>query len=148
MQANTLQLLPRGRLALALALAVLFVGAVAAVGAAGDGAEHAVMAGIMAGDAADRGAFQAAFGVGGGGYGREGCDGEEGGEGFHGGAPVKVFGLQRLTKRQFPDPPVFSDALQRSSLTLRRAGTQLALAVGQRTASQVLRAALRPGHET
>src|SRR4051812_21563123 len=61
-----LKLLPRRRLALALALAlalpILFVGAVAAVGAAGDGAEYAVMAGIVAGDAADRGAFQAAFG--------------------------------------------------------------------------------------
>ena len=63
---------PPAPLALALPLAGLFVGAVAAVGAAGDGAEHAVMAGIVAGDAADHGAFQAAFGGGG------GCGGERG----------------------------------------------------------------------
>ena len=56
---------PAGRLALLLALPILFVGAVAAVEAAGGGAEHAMVAGIMAGDAADHGAFQAAFCVGG-----------------------------------------------------------------------------------
>src|SRR3954452_19183695 len=82
-------LLPRRQLALALGLtlrlAVLLVGAVAAVGAAGDGAEHAVMAGIMAGDAADHGAFQAAFGVGRGSGRRERGDGDEDGEAFHGG---------------------------------------------------------------
>src|SRR3954452_17075535 len=87
-------LLPRRQLALALGLtlrlAVLLVGAVAAVGAAGDGAEHAVMAGIMAGDAADRGAFQAAF-CHGGGCGCERGDGEDGGEGFyHGGLRMGV----------------------------------------------------------
>src|SRR4051794_35747180 len=81
-----LQLLPGGRpaLGLTLALPILFVGAVAAVGAAGDGAEHAVMAGIMAGDTAGRGAFQAAFCRGGGCGGGEGRDGDEG-EGFHDG---------------------------------------------------------------
>src|SRR3954447_13022606 len=79
-----LQLLPRGRLTLALPLALLFVGAVAAVGAAGDGAEHAVMAGVMAGDAADRGAFQASFGVSRRGERRKGGYGDEDGERFHG----------------------------------------------------------------
>ena len=61
-----LQLLLPGRrpgLALLVLLPVLFVGAVAAVGAAGDGAEHAVVAGIVTGDAADHGALQAALGV-------------------------------------------------------------------------------------
>src|SRR4051794_37456206 len=65
-------LLPRRQLALALRLAVLLVGAVAAVGAAGHGAEHAVMARIMAGDAADHGALQAALGGSGGGDGKRG----------------------------------------------------------------------------
>jgi hypothetical protein len=37
---------------------------VVAVEAAGGGAEHAVMAGIVAGDAADHGALDAALGVG------------------------------------------------------------------------------------
>jgi hypothetical protein len=46
-------------------LPVLLVGAVAAVGATGDGAEHAMMAGIVTGDTADHGAFQAAFCIGG-----------------------------------------------------------------------------------
>src|SRR3984893_4901058 len=62
---TTLQpLLPGGRRALALP-PLLLVGAVAAVGAAGDSAKHAVMAGIVTGDTADHGAFQAAFGIGG-----------------------------------------------------------------------------------
>ena len=37
---------------------------VAANEASGGGAEHAMMSGVMAGDAADRGALQAALGVG------------------------------------------------------------------------------------
>src|SRR6185312_15118270 len=49
------------RIALRLLLAILLVGAVAAVEAAGGGAEHAVMAGVMAGDAADHGALEAAL---------------------------------------------------------------------------------------
>ena len=55
-------LLPGGRLALLLAL--LLLGAMAAVGASGESADHAMMSGNVTGDAADRGAFQAAFGVG------------------------------------------------------------------------------------
>jgi hypothetical protein len=50
---------------LALLLAVLLLGAVATVEAAGSGAKHAVMAGIMARDAADHGALQTAIGIGG-----------------------------------------------------------------------------------
>src|SRR3954452_20747761 len=71
-------LLPRRRQALGLLtilLAILLVGAVTAVGAAGDGAEHAVMAGIVTGDAADHGALQAAFCIGG-----RSCDERECGE--------------------------------------------------------------------
>ena len=51
-------------LALLLLLPLLLVGAMAAVEASGGGAEHAVMAGKVTGDAADHGAFQAALGVG------------------------------------------------------------------------------------
>ena len=98
---SALQLLPHRRLALALPLALLFVGAVAAVGAAGDGAEYAMMAGIMAGDAADHGAFQAAFGRGGG-CGGECCDGDEGGEGFHdGGLRKDVAGITAVAALRF-----------------------------------------------
>ena len=57
-------LLPGRRLALALLQPLLLLGAVAAVEAAGGGTEHAVMAGIVTGNAADHGAFQAALGVG------------------------------------------------------------------------------------
>src|SRR6516225_916820 len=46
-------------------LPLLLIGAMAAVEAAGGGAEHAVMPGEMAGDATDRGALQAALGIGG-----------------------------------------------------------------------------------
>src|SRR5882724_11113058 len=83
-EGGTLQLLlSRRRLGLA-RLAVLFVGAVAAIGAAGDGAEHAVVSGIVTGDAADHGALQTALGVGRrGGNDRERGDGENGGWGFH-----------------------------------------------------------------
>jgi hypothetical protein len=59
-----LQLLLPGRrpgLARLIVLAILFVGAVAAIGAAGDGAEHAVVSGIMTGDAADHGGFHDAM---------------------------------------------------------------------------------------
>jgi hypothetical protein len=57
-------LLPGRRLALTLLLPRLLLGAMAAVEASGGSAKHAVMAGIVTGDAADHGAFQAAFGVG------------------------------------------------------------------------------------
>ena len=55
-------LLPGGRRALALPvrlplLLALFMGAVAAVEAAGGCPEHAMVPGVMAGDAADRGAL-------------------------------------------------------------------------------------------
>src|SRR5260370_14487187 len=83
---RALQLLVPGRrrLALALLLLALLLGAVAAVEAAGGGAEHAVMAGIMTGDAADCGAFQAALGVGGRSRNQRQCgDGKNGGCGFH-----------------------------------------------------------------
>ena len=55
-------LLPGGHLPLRLAR--LLLGAMAAIGASGERADRAVMSGIMAGDAADHGAFQAAFCVG------------------------------------------------------------------------------------
>jgi hypothetical protein len=62
----------------------LLLGAVAAVEATGGGAERAVMAGIVAGDPADYGAFQAAFGVGGRCCReRENGDGENGEYGSH-----------------------------------------------------------------
>ena len=54
----------------------LLLGVVAAVGAAGDGAEHAMMAGIVTGNAAHRRALQAALGVGCVGGQRQGRDGE------------------------------------------------------------------------
>src|SRR5260370_2923036 len=75
-------LLPGGRLALLQPL--LLFRAVAAVEAAGGGAEHAVMARIVTGDAADHGTFQAALGVGRRGRRqRERGDGEKCGERFH-----------------------------------------------------------------
>src|SRR6266404_2343885 len=83
---RALQLLLPGRRRLALALLLLFLllGAVAAVQAAGGGAEHAVMAGIVTGDAADRGAFQAAFCIGRRSRNqRQGGGGKNGGCGFH-----------------------------------------------------------------
>jgi hypothetical protein len=53
---------------------------VATVGAAGDGAEYAVMAGRMTGDAADHGALQATFCMSRrGGNERQRGDGEDGG---------------------------------------------------------------------
>src|SRR5258708_18181512 len=83
--ATVLQLLMprRRRLTLALLLLVLLLGAVAAVEAAGGGAEHAVMAGIVTGDAADHGALQAALGVSGRSRNQRQCgDGENGRGGF------------------------------------------------------------------
>jgi hypothetical protein len=50
---------------LALLLALLLLGAMAAIETAGGCAEHAVMASVVTGDAADRGALQAALGFGG-----------------------------------------------------------------------------------
>jgi len=50
-------------LLIALTLTVLLVGVVAAVEAAGGGAEHAMVTGVMAGDATDDGALDAALGV-------------------------------------------------------------------------------------
>src|SRR3954452_13961972 len=65
-------------------LLLLLLGMVAAVEAAGGGAEDAVMAGIVAGDAADDGAPDAALGVGGGSRATDEKYGGDGGEGFHG----------------------------------------------------------------
>ena len=56
--------LPDRNLRLLILLLLPLIGVVAAVEAAGRGAEQAVMAGIVTGDAADRRAFQAALGVG------------------------------------------------------------------------------------
>jgi hypothetical protein len=50
-----------------LPLPFLLLGVAAAIEAAGSGAEDAVMTGVVAGDAADDGALDAAFGIGGGG---------------------------------------------------------------------------------
>src|SRR5580692_3486347 len=78
------QLLLPGRRLLLLFQPLLLPGVTAAVDAAGDRAEHAVMDGIVPGDAADRGALQAALGVGGFNRQRKGSDGEQGGNRFHG----------------------------------------------------------------
>jgi hypothetical protein len=83
--------LPGGRRRLTLLLAFLFLGLVATVEAAGGGAEQAVMAGIVTGNTANRGAFEAPLGVGR----RDGCrrkrgDGEQGGKGFHVGSLLKM----------------------------------------------------------
>src|SRR6201986_5338966 len=67
-----------------LRLLVLLGGAVVAGGAAGGSAEHAVMAGKMAGNAADDRALDATLGVGGRGRSqRESSDGESGECGLH-----------------------------------------------------------------
>ena len=47
-----------------LLLTILLLGAMPAIEAAGGGTEHAVVTGIMAGDAADDGALDAALGLG------------------------------------------------------------------------------------
>ena len=57
-------LLPGRGLALLLLLQLLLPGLAAAVDAAGDRAENAVMNGIVTGDAADHRALQAALGIG------------------------------------------------------------------------------------
>jgi hypothetical protein len=49
---------------LALLLALLLLGAMTAIETSGRRTEHAVMAGIVSGNAADHGALQAAFGFG------------------------------------------------------------------------------------
>ena len=71
------------RTLLLLPLQLLLLRVAAAVDAAGDGAEHAVMAGIVTGDAADRRALQAALGIGGGRSQRKRCDGEYNGNHLH-----------------------------------------------------------------
>jgi hypothetical protein len=70
-------------IALRLLLAILLIGAVAAVETAGGSAEQAVMAGIMAGDAADGRALEAALGVGRRGDNRQHGDGGESDCGLH-----------------------------------------------------------------
>src|SRR5216684_3440410 len=88
-------LLPGARLALLLAL--LHFRAVAAVGASGESADRAVMSGIVAGDAADHGAFQAAFCVGrrGGSHSERG-QGKKCEQGFHDAvSPEGVRGFNR-----------------------------------------------------
>jgi hypothetical protein len=54
----------RLRLPLSVLLALLLIGAMAAIGASGNGPEHAMMTGIVTGDAADHGTLQAALGLG------------------------------------------------------------------------------------
>jgi type IV secretory pathway TrbL component len=91
-----LQLALPVHLALLLLLLLLLVGVVAAVETAGGGAEHAVMTGIVAGDAADDGALDAALGIGGGGraqHEQRGGDGEK--RGFHGSMSPAVSTRQR-----------------------------------------------------
>src|SRR6266849_10124366 len=88
-------LLPGGRLPLRLAR--LLLGAMAAVGASGERADRAVMSGIVAGDAADHGAFQAAFCVGrrGGSHSERG-QGKKCEQGFHDAvSPEGVRGFNR-----------------------------------------------------
>ena len=82
-KARALQLLLPGRGLTLLLLQLLLPGVAAAVDAAGDGAEHAVMAGIVTGDAADRRALQATLGIGGGRSQRERRDGEYNGNRLH-----------------------------------------------------------------
>src|SRR5258707_1069562 len=85
-----------------LLLALLFIGAMAAIGATGDGAEHAVMSGIMTGDAADRGAPEATLGIGRrGGSERQHGDGEDDGGGFHDSLP-KMLPDNRRRAPRFP----------------------------------------------
>jgi len=72
------------------------LGVVAAIGAAGDGADHGMMAGIMTGDAADHRALQAALGIGGACGQRERGDGEQGSDRFHGGSPLGNIELHRI----------------------------------------------------
>jgi hypothetical protein len=70
-----------------LLLTILLLGAMPAIEAAGGGTEHAVVTGIMAGDAADDGALDAALGLGSlGGKQRQRRDGH-GKHGLHDRAP-------------------------------------------------------------
>ena len=93
---SALHLLLAGRRGGALLLAILLLGVVAAIGAPGDGADHAVMAGIMTGDAADHRTLQAALGIGSACGERERGDGEQGGDRFHGGSPLGNIELARI----------------------------------------------------
>ena len=68
---------------LLLPLQLLLPGVAAAVDAAGDRAEHAVVAGIVTGNTADRRALQAALGIGGSRGQRERRDGEYNGNRLH-----------------------------------------------------------------
>src|ERR1035441_2395032 len=92
------QLLLSGR-RLLLLQPLLLLGVMAAVEAAGGRAEHAVMGGIVAGDAADHRALQAALGTGRVCSQREGGDGEQGGNRFHGGNPLSA-GFQSIAVRR------------------------------------------------
>ncbi|MGY3455920.1 hypothetical protein ACVWW5_001370 [Bradyrhizobium sp. LM3.4] len=88
----------RGRLPL---LLLLLFRVVAAVEAAGGSAEDAVMAGIMAGDATDDGALDAAFGIGGRGRSQHEKCGGDGCERFHGSmSPDAVSAFQRARARR------------------------------------------------
>jgi len=105
-------LLPGGRLAapallllLPLLLPFLLVGVMAAVEASGGGAEHAMMSGVMAGDAADSGALQAALGVGRMSRERKRRRGEQCGNCFHDEHPqVAIRTDNRLTRDPVPSP--------------------------------------------
>jgi len=88
-------LLP-GRCLALLLLKLLLPGVAAAVDAAGDGAEHAVMAGIVTGDAADHRTLDAALGVGGIRSQRQRGNGEQSGNRFHDGSPFKWLGITDL----------------------------------------------------
>jgi hypothetical protein len=98
-------LLPGRRTALALVLVIalatiLLVGVVAAVEAAGGGAEYAVMTGIVAGDTADHGALEAALGVGRRGRGgQDKCGGGQCDQGFHDAISRRLKGT-RITNRR------------------------------------------------
>ena len=102
---GSLVCLAGGGLALAL-LARLLLGVVPAVEAAGGGAEHAVVAGIVTGDAADRRPFQAALGVGGRRRNRhERGSGEQQSGNFHDGVLLRSGrSLNRAAPLRFPGP--------------------------------------------
>jgi hypothetical protein len=80
-------LLTRRPAALRLMLPVLLIGAMAAIGASGDRAEHAMMSRVMPGDAADHGALQAPLGVSCSRSEGQRGNGEQQASGFHGGGP-------------------------------------------------------------
>jgi hypothetical protein len=88
-----------GRLLLRLSYRVLprlLFGAVTAVETAGGRTKHAVMAGIVTGDAADHRALQAALGVGAAGRKRQRRDSEQSGNGLHGSDPHEIQGSHFL----------------------------------------------------